>query len=193
MLFFLSSNTRQWHQKTDVDGLKIPLSLSPRPRWWLLISLFFFAMACALNVLAASSQTTLTAKDEKAARDLVAAQLAAFAADDASKAFSFASSSIQKRFQSPDNFMNMVRAHYPVVYRPATVAYLKPEKDGEAVTMKVEMTDAAGKSWIAIYSLQRPSAKEKIKTWRIAGCAIASNEDRTVVLDLGANRSAGFA
>ena len=59
--------------------------------------------------------------------------------------------------------MNMVRAHYPVVYRPATVAYLKPEKDGDAVIMKVEMTDAAGKSWMAIYSLQRPSTKEKIK------------------------------
>ena len=192
MLFF-NPNTTQWHQKTDIDGLKIPLSFSPKPRLWLLISLIFFAMTCALNVLAASSQNTLTAKDEKAARDLVAAQLAAFAADDSIKAFSFASSSIQKRFQSPDNFMNMVRAHYPVVYRPATVAYLKPEKDGEAVTMKVEMTDAAGKSWIAIYSLQRPSAKEKIKTWRIAGCAIASNEDRTVGLNLGVNRSAGFA
>ena len=192
MLFF-TPNTTQWHQKTDIDGLKIPLSFSPKPRLWLLISLIFFAMTCALNVLAASSQNTLTAKDEKAARDLVAAQLAAFAADDSIKAFSFASASIQKRFQSPDNFMNMVRAHYPVVYRPATVAYLKPEKDGDAVIMKVEMTDAAGKSWIAIYSLQRPSAKEKIKTWRIAGCAIASNEDRTVVLDLGVNQSDGFA
>ena len=192
MLFF-NPNTTQWHQKTDIDGLKIPLSFSPKPRLWLLISLIFFAMTCALNVLAASSQNTLTAKDEKAARDLVAAQLAAFAADDSIKAFSFASASIQKRFQSPDNFMNMVRAHYPVVYRPATVAYLKPEKDGEAVTMKVEMTDAAGKSWIAIYSLQRPSAKEKIKTWRIAGCAIASNEDRTIALDLGVNQFGGFA
>lgn len=193
MLFFLFADARQWHQMMAVDGLTMPLSLRPRPRWWLLISLFIFAMACALNVLAAASQTTLTAKDEKAARNLVAAQLAAFAADDAGKAFSFASSAIQKRFQSPDNFMNMVRGHYPVVYRPATVAYFKPEKDGEAVTMKVEMTDAAGKSWIAIYSLQRPNAKEKNKTWRIAGCVIASNEDRTVGLNLGVNRSAGFS
>ena len=192
MLFF-TPNTTQWHQKTGIDGLKIPLSFSPRPRSWLLISLFFFAMACALNVLAASSQNTLTAKDEKAARDLVAAQLAAFAADDSIKAFSFASSSIQKRFQSPDNFMNMVRAHYPVVYRPATVAYLKPEKDGDAVIMKVEMTDAAGKSWMAIYSLQRPSAKEKNKTWRIAGCVVASKEDRTVEMNPGGYKPAGFA
>ncbi len=192
MLFF-NPNTTQWHQKTGIDGLKIPLSFSPRPRPWLLISLVFFAMTFAINVLAASSQNTLTAKDEKAARDLVAAQLAAFAADDSIKAFSFASSSIQERFQSPDNFMNMVRAHYPVVYRPATVAYLKPQKDGDSVIMKVEMTDATGKSWMAIYSLQRPSAKEKNKTWRIAGCVVASKEDRTVEMNPGGYKPAGFA
>lgn len=193
MLFFLFPNTTQWHQKTDADGLKIPLSFSPRPHSWFLISLFFFAMMCTFNVLAASSQNTLTAKDEKAARDVVAAQLAAFAADDSSKAFSFASLTIQKRFQSPDNFMNMVRAHYPVVYRPATVAYLKPEKEGEDVIMKVEMTDAAGKSWMAVYSLQRPSAKEKNKAWRIAGCVVASKEDRTVELSPVGYQSIGFA
>jgi hypothetical protein len=73
------------------------------------------------------------------------------------------------------------------------VAYLKPEKDGDAVIMKVEMTDAAGKSWMAIYSLQRPSAKEKNKTWRIAGCVVASKEDRTVELNPGGYKSASFA
>jgi len=64
--------------------------------------------------------------EEKAfvVKKTVQSQLAAFAADDAKLAFSFAAPGIQKLFKTPDNFMTMVQQAYPVVYRPAN--FLSP-------------------------------------------------------------------
>ncbi len=140
------------------------------------------ALAAALGSAAAYAQSpnTLSNEDEKAARDVVAAQLAAFAADDANKAFALAAPTIQQMFKTPANFLAMVQNQYPVVYRPATVVYFKPETQGETIIiMRVQMTDAKDVPWMAIYSLQRPAAKDKTKAWRIAGCVITTNVGRT--------------
>jgi Domain of unknown function (DUF4864) len=131
------------------------------------------------SITTASYGASLNAEDEKAARDVVAAQLAAFAADDGKKAFALAAAPIQAIFKTPAQFMAMVQAQYPVVYRPASVAYFKPEVDGDNIIMKVQMTDAKDTPWLAVYSLQRPAAKDKTKSWRIAGCIVTTNVGRT--------------
>ncbi len=144
-------------------------------------------LVLALSCLAVpvSNAAGLSAADEKAVRDLVAAQLAAFAADDAKKAFALAATPIQDMFKTPAKFMAMVQTQYPVVYRPASVAYFKPETDGEMITMKVQMTDAKDTPWLAVYALERPKTQGKIKgklkdaTWRIAGCIVTTNVGRT--------------
>ena len=139
--------------------------------------------ASATRTLAANasapvaSGAVLSAADEKAVRAVVQAQLEAFAADDAKKAFAVAAPNIQALFRTPANFIKMVQIHYPVVYRPASVAYFKPELDGEAVVMKVQMTDAKDTPWLAVYALQRPKGKNA--TWRIAGCIVTTNVGRT--------------
>ncbi len=122
---------------------------------------------------------SLSPEDEKAARDVVAAQLAAFAADDAKKAFALAAAPVQAVFKTPARFMAMVQAQYPVVYRPSSVAYFKTDQDGDSIIMKVQMTDANDTPWLAVYSLQRPAAKDKTKGWRIAGCIVTTNVGRT--------------
>ncbi len=137
------------------------------------------AVASTAAGKATGAVTSLSASDEKAVREVVAAQLAAFAADDAPKAFSVAAPNIQKMFKTPANFMAMVQAHYPVVYRPASVTYYKPETDGASIIMKVQMLDANDAQWLAVYALQRPNAKDKTKGWRIAGCIVTSNVGRT--------------
>jgi Domain of unknown function (DUF4864) len=72
--------------------------------------------------------------------------------------------------------MSMVRSDYPVVYRPASVAFLKAEgKDGDVI-QRVQMVDASGDAWLAVYSLQ----KQKDKSWRITGCAVVENKGRMV-------------
>jgi hypothetical protein len=98
----------------------------------------------------------------------VQAQLAAFAADDAEQAFAFATLTIQNIFQTPANFMTMVRQAYPVVYRPAKVMFLSPRTLDAAVAQPVHLTDAAGQSWLAMYMLERQADGR----WLINGCVL---------------------
>ncbi|MBI2729104.1 MAG: DUF4864 domain-containing protein [Polaromonas sp.] len=116
----------------------------------------------------------LTSADEKSVRTVVEGQLAAFAKDDAKKAFSFAAPNVREAVGSAPDFLAMVRRDYPVVYRPASVAFLKVEgKDGDAI-QRVQMLDASGNSWLALYSL----ARQKDKSWRITGCVVVENKGR---------------
>ena len=48
-----------------------------------------------------------------------------------------------------------VAHQHPVVYRPASVGFLKPEALDGAVIQAVEMADAQGTLWVAVYKLQR--------------------------------------
>jgi hypothetical protein len=106
--------------------------------------------------------------DAQGARAAIQAQLKAFAADDAQRAFSLATPQLRQVFGTPENFIAMVRRGYPVVYRPASVAFLKPERDGEALVQAVHMTDADGVLWLALYHLER----QPDKSWRISGCQV---------------------
>lgn len=117
----------------------------------------------------------VAAPDASAIRSLIEAQLAAFRADDAERAFSYASPSIRTQFGDAATFISMVRSGYPVVYRPASVAFLLPEAADGQVIQRVRLTDASGAAWLAIYSLQRQADK----SWRINGCVVARDNGRT--------------
>ena len=130
-------------------------------------------LALQINVTHAVA-APFTAADAVAVRAVVEAQLAAFAADDAARAFSFAAPNVRQAMGTPDGFLAMVQRGYPVVYRPASVAFLKPNGKNDDVIQRVQMTDAEGESWLAIYSLQR----QKNKTWRITGCSVVENRGR---------------
>ena len=132
------------------------------------------ALLTALQMLMPLHAEPLSTKDEKAVQTVVQSQLAAFAKDDADKAFSYAAPELRKNIGSSSAFMAMVKNSYPVVYRPASVAFLKPESSGDDVVQRVQMLDASGTSWLAVYSLQR----QKDKTWRISGCAVVENKGR---------------
>jgi hypothetical protein len=66
----------------------------------------------------------------------------------------------------------MVRTSYPVVYRPATVVFLKPAGEGTDVVQPVRMADAEGTQWIALYLMQRQGDG----TWLTNGCRLARSE-----------------
>jgi Domain of unknown function (DUF4864) len=129
----------------------------------------------ALQLAAVSAfASPFTDADARAVRTVVEAQLAAFAVDDAAKAFSYAAPNVREAVGTPAGFMAMVQSGYPVVYRPASVAFLKANGKDDDVIQRVQMTDASGESWLAIYSLQR----QKNKTWRITGCSVVENKGR---------------
>ncbi len=116
------------------------------------------------------------AKSAQGVQLVVRAQLDAFAADDAERAFSYAAATIQKMFGTPDQFIDMVRSTYPVVYRPASVTFLTPKADGQTIVQPVHMTDGQGGSWLAVYRVQQ----QKDKSWRIAGCVLVANSGQSV-------------
>jgi hypothetical protein len=107
------------------------------------------------------------AADARAIRSVVEAQLAAFEADDAERAFSYAAPSIRAMFGTADKFIAMVRQGYPVVYRPSSVVFLVAETgDGGKLLQRVRMTDADSVAWNVIYELERQPDKQ----WRITAC-----------------------
>lgn len=131
------------------------------------------ALALLLAALAPRAGA-FTAAQEKSVRAIVQAQVAALARDDAVKAFSFAAPNVRQAVGSAAAFLAMVQRGYPVIYRPASMAFLKPEGKDDQVIQRVQMVDASGDAWLAIYSLQL----QKDKTWRITGCNVVPNKGR---------------
>lgn len=109
------------------------------------------------------------AADAQAARTVIQAQLEAFAADDAVRAFSYAAPALRERFGTPQVFLAMVRAAYPVVHRPAAVAFLVAQMLGGELVQPVHFTDSAGELWLALYRLQR----QPDRSWRISACELS--------------------
>jgi hypothetical protein len=71
------------------------------------------AVVCAI-LPAAVSAAALSEADKRDVRQVVEAQLKAFAQDDAGRAYSYASPEIQAQFGDANNFMAMVRSGYLV-------------------------------------------------------------------------------
>ena len=116
--------------------------------------------------LAWAQAPAVTPTDARAVRAVIQAQLDAFRRDDAARAFSYAAPGIQATFGSAENFMQMVRAQYAVVYRPARVEFESLMQSEGDVVQAVRFTDAGGQVWQALYPMQR----EADGTWRIGGC-----------------------
>jgi Domain of unknown function (DUF4864) len=56
-------------------------------------------------------------------RSIIEQQLQAFQSDNSAAAFALASPDIQAQFQTPENFMKMVKTGYLPVYRPRSVVF----------------------------------------------------------------------
>jgi hypothetical protein len=117
----------------------------------------------------------VSAEESHAVRAVVEAQLKALASEDSTKAFAYASPSIQNQFQDASTFMNMVRGSYPMLIRPVSMSFLRPEAGDGVITQAVEFRDREGNFWRATYELERQADK----TWRINGCAIEPDDDKS--------------
>ena len=127
-----------------------------------------------LAVIGAALAADMPSRQAQSVREVVQQQLQAFAANDARRTFALADPGIQSRFGSAEQFMAMVRAHYPMVHKPVNVLFLKPETDGDIVFQRVRLTDAAGGGWLATYLLNR----QKDRQWRISACVVVPDGPR---------------
>ncbi len=126
-------------------------------------------LALALAPLAAPAQDAVSPEDAKAVRAVIEAQLDAFQRDDAARAFALATPGIRKTFRTAENFLEMVRASYAVVYRPKDVIFETARIIEGQLVQPVRLTDAEGRGWIAIYPMQR----QPDGNWRTNGCQLS--------------------
>jgi hypothetical protein len=135
---------------------------------------FFMLIALALTTACFSwraGAAPLAPEQEDKVREVIFAQLAAFAIDDADRAFETATPAVREAIGSPGRFLAMVRGAYPMVYRPAAVSFHKPDEDEGTVLQLVEIRDGNDKSWLALFALER----QPDETWRISGCVVTEN------------------
>ncbi|TFZ04139.1 DUF4864 domain-containing protein [Ramlibacter humi] len=140
---------------------------------------FLTMLAMALAALGAHVRAMAVPLDEpevSRVREVIVAQLSALATDDADKAFETATPEVRAAIGSSNRFLAMVRAAYPMVYRPASVSFLKPEEEDGSVLQLVEIKDGDDKSWLALFALER----QPDQTWRISGCVVAENHWQSV-------------
>jgi hypothetical protein len=124
---------------------------------------------CALLLFAAAAvpAAEISKEDAAAIRKVISEQIDAFKRDDGPRAFSLATAGIRAQFGTPEVFMEMVRSQYAVVYRPKSVQFQVPEIVDGQVVQPVRMTDADGRTWLAIYPMQREAGG-----WRTNGCLL---------------------
>ncbi len=114
-------------------------------------------------------QQPIAAADAKAVREVIEAQLAAFRKSDAKLAYSYAAPAIKEMYDTPEEFMEMVRSFYKVVFRPARVVFERPVLSGGGLVQPVRLTDSEGRTWMAYYPMVRgPGGR-----WLINGCRLS--------------------
>ena len=114
--------------------------------------------------------------DKAAIRQIIEKQLQAFQNNDAVAAFTFASPTIQQQFETPENFLAMVRNEYQVVYRPRSVMFRGFTTINNYPAQVLILMDKNGKLTQAIYIMQH----QRDSSWRIHGCFLASLDKKVI-------------
>ncbi|MEL6373723.1 MAG: DUF4864 domain-containing protein [Pseudomonadota bacterium] len=128
--------------------------------------IFAFVLALA-NTAATSEAAAQSARDRAAIQGVITRQLDAFKLDDKSRAFSFASPTIQRMMGSPERFLALVARSYPQVYRSKSHRFLTLGLNGNRLVQRVLVEGENGSVVTALYEMVRVDG-----TWRINGCRL---------------------
>ena len=107
-----------------------------------------FLVCLGLFFMAAPSNA-----QEDPIQNTIRAQIEAFQVDDFARAFTFASPTIQQMFVTPDNFGQMVREGYPMVWHPAQVQMMDLRSVAGSLWQRVRITDLKGQSYLMDYQM----------------------------------------
>lgn len=102
--------------------------------------------------------------DHAAFRQIISAQIDAFRADNADKAYSFAAPSLQHQFSNPAKFMAMVRKRYVPIYAPTRFSFGDVSNELGKPTQRVTIVGPHGRAWLVRYGF----SKHRAGQWRIA-------------------------
>ena len=119
------------------------------------------------------SMSTLLFADEKAdIQSTISDQLRAFASDNFIEAFTHASPGIKDIFGTVENFSNMVKKGYPMVWRYNNFEFLNLEEIPQGYSQIVRITDQDDKLFLLKYFMKNVAG-----IWKISGVSIIEASD----------------
>mgnify|MGYP003311871522 FL=1 len=111
--------------------------------------------------------------DEKAdIQSTISDQLRAFASDNFIEAFTHASPGIKDIFGTVENFSNMVKKGYPMVWRYNNFEFLNLEETPQGYSQIVRITDQNDKLFLLKYFMKNVAG-----IWKISGVSIIEASD----------------
>ena len=126
------------------------------------------ALLLCLFLFSGWAQAGVTDDEVAEIRAVIHRQIDAFKRDDARGAFALVSPDVQQAFGTPERFLDVVRASYRPVYRPAEIRFLGLTQIGAEAVQQVELVDRSGAVWHAYYAMQR----QRDGSWRTNGCRL---------------------
>ena len=123
-----------------------------------------------IAVLIGASVVARAGDDVAAAQSVIKSQEEAFGRDDAAAAYAFAAPGIQSFYRSPEGFMFMVRNGYAPVYRHRSFEFGQARIVDGKIMQDVQIIDADGQAWDALYTLE-PQSDGSLK---ITACILKS-------------------
>ena len=116
--------------------------------------------------------TILVADERTDIQNTISNQLKAFAVDDFTEAFTHASPGIKDIFGSVENFSNMVKKGYPMVWRYNNFQFLKLEETPQGYSQIVRITNKKDELFLLKYFMQNISG-----IWKISGVSVIEASD----------------
>ncbi len=113
-----------------------------------------------------SAEAQAVAPDGAVFHKIIKDQMKAFAAGDATTAFSYATTALQQRFQTPAIYLDAVRRGYRPVYSPRDITFGTSKVTSKGPVQEVYLTGPDGDDWLALYSFEQ----QEDGSWRISGC-----------------------
>lgn len=129
-----------------------------------------------VGVVPARAQSAISAPDGAAFTEVIAGQIEAFARDDGTAAFAFASPDIRRSFMTAERFMSMVRSGFQPVYRPRSYRFGEPAIVAGSPVQPVHVIGPDGRGAVALYQME----KQDDGSWRIAGVTLHPTGERGI-------------
>ena len=106
--------------------------------------------------------------DVATAQSIIRSQAEAFARDDATAAYAYASPEIHQQFPEAAIFLRMVQTNYAAVYRHRSFEFGEARTLDGKVAQQVRIVDSEGVPWDALYTLEQQTDG----SLKIVGCTL---------------------
>ena len=114
-------------------------------------------------------------KEFSETQSIIESQIQAFLDENAELAYSYAAPLIKMKFNSPQEFMYMVRNYYEPVYNPKQFQFLDAKYFEGAIFHQLQVISQKNESFLATYSLIQDEGK-----WKISGCAVYPMQKQSI-------------